>query len=202
MMACVLALKNAHLSAAYESGRQLFSMESAVAAAESQISDAQYDLAHVKKRDYPNGAQIAGALYARRKNVLVMLANLKDLSERKGNIETAIIALNRDHVRAQGELAEYRSFIANNGPYPDAATAPTKRKLLKPHRFALAPAGFRPPAMTGLKVLVAGAGGALGFEIVRLLRAGGGGCCGKPIKRRALDLDAKTFFPGGRTSAA
>ena len=110
--------------AAFESGRQLYSLTNAVASARTQIHEAQYDLAQVKKQiTHTEVSLIAPATPAAER--LHLLADLKHLSERKGNIETAIAALNRDHVRAQQELSDYRSFVAYNGPYPSAVTAPT-----------------------------------------------------------------------------
>lgn len=110
--------------AAFESGRQLYSLTNAVASAQTQIQEAQYDLVEVDKQiTHTEVSLIAPATPAAER--LHLLADLKHLSERKGNIETALIALNRDHVRAQEELRDYRSFIAYNGPYPSAATAPT-----------------------------------------------------------------------------
>ena len=110
--------------AAFEAGRQLYSLTNAVASTETQIHEAQYDLAHVKKRITQTELGLLTPHMAAEER-LQLLADLKDLSERKGNIETALIALNRDHVRAQQELSDYRSFIAYNGPYPNSATAPT-----------------------------------------------------------------------------
>ncbi len=110
--------------AAFESGRQLYALENAVASAEAQINKAQYDLHEVDKQiTHTEVTLIAPGTPAEQR--LRMLADLKHLSERKGNIETALIALNRDHVRAQEELAEYHRFIAFNGPYPNVVTSPS-----------------------------------------------------------------------------
>ena len=108
---------------AYEAGRQLYLLEGAVSSAEAQISKAQYDLHEVEKQIANTEFSLisAGVPVEER---LLLLADLKHLSERKGNIETALIALSRDHVRAEEELAEYRRFVAFNGPYPNAATGP------------------------------------------------------------------------------
>ncbi len=111
-------------TAAFEAGRQLYLLEGAVASTRAQIQKAHYDLREVENQiTHTEVTLIAPGTPAAER--LHMLAELKHLSERKGNIETALIALNRDQVRAQDELADYRSYIAYNGPYPNAATMPS-----------------------------------------------------------------------------
>lgn len=111
--------------AAYEAGRQLYRLERAVGVIAGNIQKAHYDLDEIDEDiAYAEAALVAPE--TRHPERLLVLKDIKRLSEERGNIETAIIALNRDHVRAQEELADYRAFIAANGPYPRPATMPAQ----------------------------------------------------------------------------
>ena len=109
---------------AYEAGRQLYSLENAVASAEDAIRRAHRDLHRVEDKIAHTQVGLVSP-DTTIEDRLLLLADLKHFSEEKGNIETAIIALSRDHQAAQDELAEYRRFVALNGPYPNAVTGPS-----------------------------------------------------------------------------
>ncbi|MFQ5564568.1 MAG: DUF2799 domain-containing protein, partial [Parvularculaceae bacterium] len=112
-------------AAAYEAGRHLYTLQAAVDKASEAIYQAQNDLKAVK-HDIAHAEQALVSLDTPHKERIEYLAELKELSEERGRIETAIIALLRDHARAEEELAEYQAFIAESGPYPRmGATAPS-----------------------------------------------------------------------------
>lgn len=104
-------------AAAYESGRHLYNLESAVDSAGNAIAKAHKDLKAVKSHI----TEVEAALISPETPTperIELLATLKNLSEERGRIETAIVALTRDHTRAEDELADYEAILAENGPYP------------------------------------------------------------------------------------
>ncbi len=106
----------AEFSAAYQAGRQLFEMERQVANIEDDIRNARSDLRDVEQYI----ADAEAGLIAPDTTVedrVQFVADLKTFSEDKGNIETAIVALNRDQVRAERELRDYRDYLAASGQY-------------------------------------------------------------------------------------
>lgn len=110
---------------AYQAGKQLFTLERQVVAISSDIEKAHYDLDKVDKDvAYAEAALIAPETPHPER--ILILKDIKRLSKERGNIETAIIALNRDHVRAQEELADYHAFIAANGPYSRGVSMPAQ----------------------------------------------------------------------------
>lgn len=115
--------REAEFMSAYEAGRHLYLLERAVAGYAADIRQAHFDLRDIEHRiAHTQTALIApDTPHAER---LELLAKLMQLSEDRGKVETALIALNRDHARAEDELAAFREFIAVNGPYPSAATRP------------------------------------------------------------------------------
>lgn len=112
-------------ASAYQAGRQLYTLEREVSVIAGDIGKAHYDLDKIDKDvAYAEAALIAPETPHPER--ILILKDIKRLSEDRGNIETAIIALNRDHVRAQEELADYRAFIAVNGPYPRSVSGPSQ----------------------------------------------------------------------------
>lgn len=112
-------------ASAYQAGRQLYTLQHEVNAIAGSISKAHYDLDKIDKDiAYAEAALIAPETPHPER--ILILKDIKRLSEDRGNIETAIVALNRDHVRAEEELADYHAFIAVNGPYPRGASMPTQ----------------------------------------------------------------------------
>jgi hypothetical protein len=105
---------------AYESGRHLYDLESSVNSVGNAIAKAQKNLKAVKYHI----TEVEAALISPETPIparIELLAELKNFSEERGRIETAIVALTRDHARAEDELADYQAFIAENGPYPTGA---------------------------------------------------------------------------------
>lgn len=105
---------------AYQSGRQLFVLEQAVAGIANEIRRAHADLNNVEHRIADAQAGLIAPKVPPEERIQY-LADLKAFSEEKGNIETALIALNRDHVRAEEDLRDYQDHLAFNEPYPAAA---------------------------------------------------------------------------------
>ena len=110
--------------AAYEAGRRLYTLEREVGVIAADIQKAHYDLDEIDEDIAFAEAELIAPETPHPERVII-LKDIKRLSEERGNIETAIIALNRDHVRAQEELTDYRAFIAANGPYPRGASSPS-----------------------------------------------------------------------------
>ncbi len=106
--------------AAYETGRQLYGLQSAVTSIGGQIRQAQYDLRDVESQIAETEVALVSPGHDAHER-LVLLAELKTLSEEKGNIETALVALHRDHERAQLDLADYRDDLAYNGGWRGAS---------------------------------------------------------------------------------
>ncbi len=106
----------AEFSSAYHAGRQLFELERTVAEIEEDIRQARNDLRNVEQRieDVQAGLIAPDTTVEDR---IQLVADLKNFSEDKGNIETAIIALNRDQVRAERDLRDYQDYLAVNGQY-------------------------------------------------------------------------------------
>lgn len=112
---------------AYQAGHQLFSLRQTVAGISADIQRAHNDINRIEHDiTHTQGALISpGVPVAER---VQLLADLKNLSEEKGNIETALIALNRDHVRAQDDLRAYEAELAYNGPFGGYVTSPTQAR--------------------------------------------------------------------------
>lgn len=108
--------------AAFETGRQLFVLESNVAAISAEIRQAHHDMRHVERSITDTEVALVSPGYSAEER-LGLLADLKNYSEKKGNIETAIIALNRDQVRAEDELAAWRDELAYNGGWQGVVDA-------------------------------------------------------------------------------
>ena len=110
--------------AAYETGRQLYDLKAEVASIGGQIHQAQYDLRNVESRIAETEVALISPGYNAHER-LTLLAEVKTLSEEKGSIETALLALHRDHERAQENLASYQSDLAYYGGWR-RVTAPTE----------------------------------------------------------------------------
>lgn len=112
--------------AAYETGRELYGLKSAVTSIGGQIRQAQYDLRHVESRIAETEVALVAPGYSAHER-LTMLAELKTLSEEKGNIETALHALHRDHALAQNDLSAFQSDLAFHGGWRGVSSATEAR---------------------------------------------------------------------------
>lgn len=96
---------------AYQEGAHLFSLEQAVSAIGQQIVNVHHDLDHIADQIAETEAYLIAPGTPPAERILA-IKDLQRLAEEKGSAETALIALNRDHVRAQEQLAAYRAELA------------------------------------------------------------------------------------------
>lgn len=110
--------------AAYQTGQQLFVLQRDVSSAARAIQQAHIDLRNIERDIAATESAMIDPLtpMVDRPGLLV---DLKELSREKGRIETAIVTLNRDHVRAQETLADYRDELAYNGAFATRVSEPT-----------------------------------------------------------------------------
>lgn len=109
-------------TAAYQQGNQLYTLEGGVARAENALSAAHARLEDVEhKISHAEAALIAPE--TPHEDRVHILADLKNLNEEKRRIRDSFRPLRTDLQRAQEELADYRAFLATNGPYPGARNA-------------------------------------------------------------------------------
>lgn len=105
---------------AYDAGRRLFSLEQDVVQIESDIRQAHIDLKNTERHITNTQAALIAPSTPMADRPRLLL-ELKDLSEDKGAIQTALIALTRDLADAERELSDYEDHLAFNGPLPHAA---------------------------------------------------------------------------------
>jgi hypothetical protein len=97
--------------AAYNDGRHLYELESAVRSADSQIAQRARALQSIKSEITDNEAALIadGTSAADR---VTLLATTKELSRQHGVIEAEIVELQRDRALRAQALAEYRNALA------------------------------------------------------------------------------------------
>jgi hypothetical protein len=107
---------------AYQQGSQLYTLEgevsrtaNALASAEARLDDVEHKISHAEvaliSPETPHVDRID------------ILADLKNLNEEKRRIRDSFRPLRIDLARAEEELADYRAFLAVEGPYPGAMGA-------------------------------------------------------------------------------
>jgi hypothetical protein len=99
---------------AYNSGQQLYTRRAAVNAANAKINARQRELDKVQEKIKQNEAALIASETSVEDRVL-MLAELKELSERTGQIESEILVLVEERTDAERELAAYESVLADSG---------------------------------------------------------------------------------------
>ncbi len=104
---------------AYQQGNQLFVLRNDVAHTEHALASAEKRLQEINHQiDHAEAALISPATpHLERVDIL---ADLKNLNEEKQRVKRSFGPLRRDYELAQDELADYRAFLAVNGPYPGA----------------------------------------------------------------------------------
>ncbi len=95
---------------AYNAGYKLYSLRAAVNNANSAIYAAQSELDHAEKRIVAIGLRLIADETTTEQRVL-LLAELKDTTERKGELETEIDFLIAERARAEQELQYYEQTI-------------------------------------------------------------------------------------------
>ena len=96
---------------AYNVGHKLYSLRSAVSSASAAIQSNRNELDYAEKRMTAIGVELIAEETSTDQRV-ALLAELKDLSERKGELESEIDHLIAEHARAEQELSYYEQTVA------------------------------------------------------------------------------------------
>jgi len=99
---------------AYNSGHRLYTLEAQVSSANNQIGNKRRELDHTKDRMRAAEAELISADTSIQDRVMVV-AELKDLSERTGQLEAEIDQLIAKRAKSEQRLARYQSTIAAAG---------------------------------------------------------------------------------------
>jgi hypothetical protein len=99
---------------AYRTGAQLHTMRSNVNSANYQISAKERELDDLDGIVRAKEAELIASETTVQDRVLI-LADLKDLSERKGQLEAEIVGLIEDRVVYEQQLANYEQVLADSG---------------------------------------------------------------------------------------
>ena len=99
---------------AYRTGSQLHSLRSNVNSANYQISAKERELEDLQDTVRAKEADLIASETTVQDRVLI-LADLKELSERKGQIEAEIVGLIEDRVVYEQQLASYEQVLADTG---------------------------------------------------------------------------------------
>ncbi len=99
---------------AYNSGHQLYTLRSRVNSATSQINAKKHELDNNHDRIRSAEAQLISAETTIQDRVL-LLSDLKELSERTGQLDAEIAELIEDRAIAEQQLAAYQAVIADTG---------------------------------------------------------------------------------------
>ncbi len=99
---------------AYRVGQQLYKLRSNVSSANTQINYKKHELEDIEDQISHNEALLIGDQTTTEDRVL-LLAELKQLSERTGELETEIEALIADRARHEQNLEHYEQTVAAYG---------------------------------------------------------------------------------------
>ena len=110
---CDVALEEEFLDA-YRIGTQLYTLRSNVNNANSRIYAKEAELERIKDEIRSKEAELIGDGVSTEDRIL-LLADLKDLSERTGELETEIERLVADRARYEYELRDYEATVAADG---------------------------------------------------------------------------------------
>jgi hypothetical protein len=99
---------------AYRSGYHLYNLRSNVSSATHQIDARKRELDDIKEKIRSKEAALIDKDTATEERVL-LLADLKDLSERTGQLESEIYQLIDDRARHEEQLASYQAALADSG---------------------------------------------------------------------------------------
>ena len=98
---------------AFNSGHRLYNLRSSVSNANRQINARRAELERAEDRTISAGVELVAAETTTEERIL-LLAELKDLSERTGQLETEIVTLIEERVLYEQQLAEYEAYIAGS----------------------------------------------------------------------------------------
>ncbi|MDX1517679.1 MAG: DUF2799 domain-containing protein [Woeseiaceae bacterium] len=110
---CDVAMEEEFLDA-YRVGYQLYSLRANVNNANSRIYSKERQLEHVEDEIVAKGALLISDETTTEQRIILM-AELKGLSEQKGELETEIELLIQDRARYEYELADYERTVAAYG---------------------------------------------------------------------------------------
>lgn len=99
---------------AFRTGAHLHTLRSNVNSANYQINAKQHELDDLEDVVRSKEAALIASETTVQDRVLI-LADLKDLSERRGQLEAEIVALIEDRVLYEQELANYEAMLADSG---------------------------------------------------------------------------------------
>jgi uncharacterized small protein (DUF1192 family) len=99
---------------AYNSGHQLYTLRSRVNTATNQISSKKHELDNANDRIRSAEAQLISADTSIEERVL-LLGDLKELSERTGQLDAEIAQLIEERAMTKQQLAAYQAVIADAG---------------------------------------------------------------------------------------
>ena len=98
----------------YRAGAELYNLRANVSAANSQISAREYELQRNRELIRDKEAALLDRETTTQERIL-LLADLKDLAERTGQLETEIDVLIDDRARHEERLASYQAVLAHSG---------------------------------------------------------------------------------------
>jgi hypothetical protein len=99
---------------AYNAGHQLYSLRAAVSSAESAIHAKKGELKYAEDRIVAIGAELI-SMKTTTKQRVDLLAEMKELSERTGELESEIDFLVAEKARAEQELLNYEQTLVAQG---------------------------------------------------------------------------------------
>ncbi len=99
---------------AYRAGYHLYELQANVNSATYQINAKRQELEHTQELLRENEALLIATETTTQVRIL-LVADLKDLSARTGQLETEILVLVEDRVRHEEQLANYQASVANFG---------------------------------------------------------------------------------------
>ena len=99
---------------AYRSGYHLYNLRSNVNSATYQINAKEQELDEIKEEIRAKEAALIASGTTTEERIL-LLADLKDLSERTGQLESEIYLLIDDRARHEEQLTSYQATLANSG---------------------------------------------------------------------------------------
>ena len=99
---------------AYNAGRHLYSLRSDVKRANSLINSKEHELEEIEDNVLQNGIDIIAKDTTQEERIL-LLADMKDMAERTGQLETEIKDLYEVRAHAQAELEHYQMVVVDLG---------------------------------------------------------------------------------------
>jgi hypothetical protein len=99
---------------AFNSGHQLYNLRASVNSATHQINAKESELEHTKD-DIRTAESVLIAKETTMQDRVLLLADLKDMSERIGQLEAEIVDLIEERAISEQQLASYQAVLADTG---------------------------------------------------------------------------------------